>query len=59
MGGLQGETKAGEGAAQQQQEPQGSEDQTTQTEQIADTEGSNAAEKARSDYETALKERDD
>lgn len=40
MDGLQGGTKADENTAQQQREPQGSEYQTTQTEQVADTEGS-------------------
>ena len=58
MDGLQDGTKVDEGAAQQQ-EPQDSDDQKTQTEQIADTEGGNAADKARTDYEVALRERDE
>ena len=58
MDGLQGGTKVDEGAAQQQ-EPQGSDDQKTQAEQVADTEGGNAADKARADYEAALRERDE
>lgn len=59
MDGLQGGTKVDEDATQQQQEPQDSEDQTTQTDQIAGTEGSNAADKARADYEAAIGERDE
>ena len=59
MDGLQGGTKVDKGATQQQQELQGSEDQTTRAEQIADAEGSSAADKTRADYEAVLKERDE
>lgn len=59
MDGLQGGTKFDKGATQQQQELQGSEDQTTRAEQIADAEGSSAADKTRADYEAVLKERDE
>lgn len=58
MDGLQNGTKADEDTTQKQQEPQGSNDQTTQTGQIADTEGNNATAKARG-LRAALKERDE
>lgn len=59
MDGLQGGTKLDEDAAQRWQGPQSPDVQKTQTEQIADAEDGNAADKARADYEAALRERDD
>lgn len=59
MDGLQDETRVDEDTAQQQQESQSSGDQAAQTQQVAGVEDGDAAAKARSDYETALKERDE
>ncbi len=57
MDGLQDGAKIDENATQQQG-PQRSDGQTAQAQQVTDAEGSNTADKARADYEAALRERD-
>lgn len=57
MDGLQDGAKIDENATQWQ-EPQESDGQTAQVQQVAGAEGGNTAAKAREDYEAALKERD-